>query len=136
MRIKKVSKNQYILRLERGEEIIKTVEDFLKKEKIASGILWGLGAVDFARLAHYRVDKKEYSEESFKEPLEIASLFAVITREGLHPHAVFSDSEMHAFGGHLKEARVAATCEIIVHKGRAKISRKYSEEIGLKLLEI
>lgn len=136
MRIKRVFKNEYLLRLERGEKIVKTVEDFLKREKIASGILWGLGAVDYAKLAHYRVDKKEYSEKEFNEPLEIVNLLATITHEGLHAHIALGNAVMQVFGGHLKEARVAATCEIVVRKWDAEISRKYSEEIGLKLLDI
>lgn len=136
MWIKKINENEYLLRLERGEEIVKTVEDFLKKEKIGSGVLWGLGAVDYARLAHYRVDKKEYSEKELRQPLEIASLVGVITKEGIHSHIVLSDSQMKTYGGHLKEARVAATGEIVVQKGAEKIGRKYSEEIGLNLLEI
>ncbi len=124
------------MRLERGEEIVKTVEGFLKKERIESGMLWGLGAVDYAKLAHYRVDKKEYSEKEFNEPLEIASLSATITKEGIHAHIVLSDSEMRTYGGHLKEAKIAATGEIIIRKGEASISRKHSEEIGLNLLNI
>lgn len=136
MKIKKVSKNEYLLCLERGEEIVKTIEDFLKREKIKSGVLWGLGAVDYAKLAHYRVDKKEYSECEFNEPLEIASLFATITREGLHSHIVLSDSEMKTYAGHLKAARVAATGEIVICKWDKPLAREYSEEIGLKLLHI
>jgi len=136
MKSKKINKNQYLLCLERGEEIVKAIEDFLKKEKIKGGMLWGLGAVDYAKLAHYRVDRKEYSEKELNEPLEIASLSAIITREGIHAHIVLSDSEMHTYGGHLKEAKIAATGEIVIRKGDTSISRKHSEEIGLNLLDI
>lgn len=136
MHFKKINPKEFILRLDRGEEIVKTVEDFLKKEKIYSGYLLGLGAIDFARLAHYRVDQKEYSEEEFNQPFEIVSLFATVTREGIHPHISLSNHSMRVIGGHLKEARVAATCEIIVFKGNVSIGRKFSEEIGLNLLAI
>lgn len=136
MKIKKINKNEYVLRLKRGEEIVKTLDNFLKKKKIESGVLWGLGAMDYARLAHYRVDKKEYTEREFKEPLEIASLVGIITREGIHSHVVLGDKLMHVYAGHLKEGRIAATGEIVIRAGEESITRKHSEEIGLDLLHI
>ncbi len=136
MKYTKVEENLFLLRLERGEEIVESIVTFLQKEKIASGILWGLGAVDYARLAHYRVEHKEYTEREFNEPLEIASLVATITQDKIHSHVVLSDALMHTYGGHLKEAHVAATAEIVICAGKEKITRKFSEKIGLELLNI
>lgn len=43
---------------------------------------------------------------------------------------------MKAIAGHLKEGKIAATCEIILVKLNASIERKHDKFIGLNLLDL
>ena len=43
---------------------------------------------------------------------------------------------MKAIAGHLKEGRIAATCEIVLVKLDVDIKRKYDDVIGLNLLDL
>ena len=54
------SENQYILRLDRGEELISSLKKFCKKEKIGAGFFWGLGSAARMELAYYDLGKKKY----------------------------------------------------------------------------
>ena len=45
--------NTYIVRIDRGEEIVKAVNDICREENITLGSLSGLGAVDSAKLGLY-----------------------------------------------------------------------------------
>lgn len=54
----------------------------------------------------------------------------------LHLHIVLGDEKFQAYGGHLKNAVVSATCEIAIFELDSKIKRKYDDEIGLNLLDI
>lgn len=126
----------YLLRLERGEEIIKTLFDFCQKNEIYSGWFQGLGAVSKAQLALYRLKDKKYFERKLKKPLEIASMFGIISREKLHTHCVLTNQQMKACGGHLVKAVVSATCEVVLHKGEKEIDRVYDKDIGLDLLSL
>lgn len=46
-----------------------------------------------------------------------------------------ADGEGRVFGGHLNRAIVSATCEMIITVSEGRIDRKYSQDIGLNLLE-
>ena len=46
-----------------------------------------------------------------------------------------ADSKGHVFGGHLNSAYVSATCELVIDVAEGRVDRKFSDEIGLNLLE-
>lgn len=131
--------NSYIIRLEKGESIIKELELFCQKENISTAFLSGLGAILSATLAFYNLEKKEYELKKLSETCEIVGLVGNITLvEGkpfVHLHCVLSNNKFECFGGHLKEGTVGATCEIHLTKVGTEIERNLDEKIGLKLLD-
>ena len=133
-------KDTYFVRLDRGEKIIDSVKDFCTKNNIKCGYFSGIGALDEVELAHYIVENKKYTSKVFKQVLEITNLTGNITTMDnevyLHCHITLGDDEMKAISGHLKEGKIAATCEIILVKLDAEINRKHDELIGLNLLDI
>ncbi len=139
MKFKK-TENAYIIRLERGEKIIKSIKNFCTENNIKCGYFLGIGALDEAELAHYIVDNKKYTSKVFKQPLEITNLTGNITSMNndvyLHCHITLGDEHMKAISGHLKEGKIAATCEIILVKLDMEINRKHDDFIGLNLLDI
>lgn len=139
MKFKKV-KDTYFIRLEGGEKIIETLKDFCAKNKIKCGYFFGIGALGEAELAHYIVENKKYTSKIFNQPLEIVNMsgnIAEMNKEAyLHCHITLSDEKMNAFAGHLKEGTISATCEIILVKLNAGISRKYDDFTGLNLLDM
>ena len=135
MKYKRIDEKLFI-RLEKGEEIVSSLETLLEKEGINAGSLQGIGAVSEATLGHYSLKSKEYSEKELNQPLEIVSLQGTITSEKIHPHVCLGNSEMETYGGHLVEATVAATCEVIVDSAAGSLNRYHDEEIGLDLLDI
>lgn len=131
--------NSYVIRLEKGESIIKELELFCQKENISTAFLSGLGAFLSATLAFYNLEKKEYELKNLSETCEIASLVGNVALVGgkpfVHSHCVLSNNKFECFGGHLKIGVVGATCEIHLTKLDTEIERKLDEEIGLKLLD-
>ena len=138
MKSKKI-KDTYFIRLERKEKIIETLKNFCSKNKIKCGYFFGIGALDEVELAHYIVENKKYTSKILKQPLEIVNMNGNITTMNkevyLHCHITLSDEKMNAIAGHLKEGRISATCEIILVKLNASISRKHNDFIGLNLLD-
>jgi len=130
----------YVLRLNKGEEIMETLTRFCVDNKIGSGLFSGIGAVLNAQIGFYHLDKKEYSFKTFEKPLEIISLIGNVSlvdhEPFLHVHVVLSDENYRAYGGHLKEAQVGATCEVYFFETEININRKLDEDIGLKLLDL
>jgi predicted DNA-binding protein with PD1-like motif len=133
-------KNFYILKISRGEEIQRAIEEFSKKEAKNGGFFIGIGAVEEATLAHYSVKNKKYTQKKIKRPLEIASLIGnVCFSEGkiiVHSHAVLADKNLKTFSGHLIEAKVSGTLEIIFFPFTKKIEKIYDKITGLRLIKI
>ncbi len=132
------TENIYILRIDRGEEIVKAVNDLCRKENITLGSLSGLGAVDKAKLGLYSIEKQEYIVNEFEGEYEITSLIGnVTTKDGvpyLHMHMTISDITGAVVGGHLSEARVAVTCEVVIQTAEGTIEREPDPVIGINMM--
>ncbi len=128
----------YIIRLEKGEQIIQAIKDFCKTYTITSAYFNGIGAVQNAELGYYRLDQKEYSWKKFDTAMEVVSLTGNVSQvDGepfLHIHTVLAYENFQTAGGHLKEAVVGATLEIFMQTVDTKLTRFMDDEIGLKLL--
>ena len=131
--------NKYFVRIDRGEEIISSLKNFCEKEKITLAEVKALGAVDDFNVGLFDVETKQYHKNHFQFPAEITSLWGTVTtKDGnfyAHIHMSAGDKDGHVFGGHLNNARVSATCEMIVEVSEGTVERKFSEEIGLNLFE-
>ncbi|HAE61504.1 MAG TPA: DNA-binding protein [Eubacteriaceae bacterium] len=131
--------NKYIIRVDKGEEIITTVKSLCEKEAITLGWINGFGAVNKVELGLFKTVEKEYSVRTIEDDFEITSLMGNIsTKENevyLHMHISLSDIENKAFGGHLNSAYVSATAELVIESMEGKVNRKFSKEIGLNLYD-
>ncbi len=131
----KTTKN-FILRINKGEEVIKTIFNFCQKNKIFSGSFFGIGAADKIELGHYSVAKKQYSNKIFKGEHEVISINGIITDKKIHAHAAIADKKFNTSSGHLAMMNISGACEIHLIAGGKKISRKQDKETGLEILNI
>ena len=132
----KITTKNYILRLNRGEDVIIELTKFCQTNKIFSGSFYGIGACDRAELGSYSVETKKYIKKAFTGEHEIAPLTGIISDKKIHAHAVIGDEEFNAHAGHVNSMRISATCEIHLSAGEEAIYRKHDDETGLELLDI
>lgn len=129
--------SQYIMRIDKGEEVLACLEEMCRKEEIKAGSAVGLGATDRVTVGLFDTASKLYKKRELTGSMEITSLVGNIsTKDGetyLHFHINVCDEENRVMGGHLNECRVSATCEITVTKIDGCVEREMSEEIGLNL---
>ena len=129
--------NQYILRLDKGEEIVGTLQKFCEKERIKAGFIQGIGAVNKAVVGAFNTGTKEFRPTELSGIYEITSLLGNVSEmDGevyLHLHINLADEKCRTFGGHLKSAVISATGELAIETVEGEAGRKYSEEIGLNL---
>ena len=127
----------YVIRMDRGEEIMATLADFCEREGVALASVEAIGAVDHAVVGLYDVGEQVYHKRTFDEPMEIASLLGTVTRKDakpyLHLHAALCDAEMLTHGGHVNELRISATCEMVLRLIPGQVGRKQDPETGLNL---
>lgn len=140
MQFKKIDPITYVIALAPGEEIMEQINTFLVNEKIDNAYFSGIGAVQKAELAHFRVDTKKYSSRQFDEPLEITNITGnAYLFEGkplVHAHATLSDDGFATYGGHLVSAVISAACEITLVKLNTSLKKRVYEDVGLKLLDL
>lgn len=129
----------YVIRLNKGEEVIESLKEICKNENINLAEITGLGASDLVEIGVFNVQTKEYKTKLFEGMFEITSLIGNATRKDgevyLHIHINFGDEDGFVKGGHLVKTRISATSEIILRKIEGNVGRKLSTEIGLNLLD-
>lgn len=128
-----------VARIDKGEEIVASIREICVKEKICLGKVNAIGAVNRARIGLFETGIKKYNSTELTGDFEIVSLSGTVTMmDGepyLHLHINLADSGFKTFGGHLNEAYVSATCELTLHIIKGSVGRRFSEEIGLNLME-
>ena len=131
--------NAYVIRMDRGEEVMATLTSLCEQEGIRLASVAAIGAVDRAVVGLYDVGEKVYHRKEFTEPMELTSLLGTVTEKGgkpyLHLHATFCDANMQAHGGHVNELHISATCEMILRLLPGEVGRRQDEVTGLNLFE-
>ena len=136
MRVMKAGERLFMVRVDRGEEVVVALLTFATEHAVRSAAVTGLGAVERARLAYFDASAKEYLTRDFPEVTELVSLTGNLGlfegRPFLHAHVVLSDREYHCRGGHLVSAIVAVTGEFAIQVGVAPLLRQANPELGIK----
>ena len=128
----------YVIRLDRGEEIVKSLTKLCAAENVQLPCRPGPGPPDRVILGLFDVAKGKFSSAVFEGAYEIASLTGNATRKdgevSLHLHAAIADSTQNALGGHLSEARISATAEIFMTVAEGRVERE-PDGSGLNLMK-
>jgi predicted DNA-binding protein with PD1-like motif len=128
----------WFLRLDRGEDLFSTLEKWAHENKLKSGHLSGIGALQDVELGAYHLDRKEYERKVFPDICELLSLEGNLSfndgKPFFHIHAVLGDHDFKTYGGHLFKATVAVTCEVHFRVFDHDVERKPNQDIGLSLL--
>jgi len=137
MKLKKFG-NKWVVRIDKGEEIVETLKQLCKKNKIKLGSVSGVGGIERVTVGSFKAKTKEYFSQELIGDYEITNLIGNIsTMKGeiyLHLHITISDSNNNAFGGHLNSAIISTTGEIIIGEIEGEIEREFNEEVKLNLL--
>lgn len=129
----------WLLRIDRGEEVVATLARFCREKGIRLATVSGLGATDRAAIGLFRAGAKEYVRREVAGDHEITSLTGNVSRLAgevyLHLHATLSDESFRAIGGHLDSAVVSGTCELAIVVLEGEAEREFSPEVGLNLFK-
>lgn len=129
--------NRHLIRINRGEEIVESLTNYIQANNITAGAISGIGAASQITLRYYSLEDKQYHSRDFTGEFEIASLSGNVSlldeKPWPHLHIVLGDTNYQCFGGHLEAATVGVTCEVIIDTLPTTIERELDEETGLKL---
>jgi len=125
--------------LETGEAVMESLQRFAEAERLTAAQITGIGAFSEAELRYFDWERKEYLPIPVKEQVEVASLIGdiAVSPEGkpaLHVHLVVGRRDGTALAGHLGEARVRPTLELIVTEAPAHLQKRVDRDSGLALI--
>jgi len=123
-----------------GDEAVSGLLRFAEEKQLGGSHFTAIGGLQDAVLGYFQIDKKDYKRIAVKEQVEVLSLIGDITLEDgqpkLHAHVVVGTSSGEARGGHLIEAHVRPTLEVILTESPQHLRREYNEDAGLALIRI
>jgi len=130
----------YVVRLDPGDKIVASLEALCRRDQVGMAVFEGIGAVSEAVVGHFDPGSDDVATLSILEPCEIVSLQGNVTvRDGrpfVHAHIALADRRFGVRGGHLKEAVVSATAEIVLTRYFEEIGRRKVEATGVEILDL
>jgi predicted DNA-binding protein with PD1-like motif len=123
-----------------GEEAMAGLREFARAADLAGSHFTAIGAFSDAVLGFFDLGAKDYLRIPVREQVEVLSLLGNVARHQgrpqVHAHAVVGKRDGTAHGGHLLEAHVRPTLEVIVAESPRHLERRTDERTGLPLLKI
>jgi predicted DNA-binding protein with PD1-like motif len=124
---------------ETGEEAMAGLREFARGANLAGSHFTAIGAFSDVMLGFFDPDAKRYVTNPIQEQVEVLSLLGNVAqhqgRPKVHAHVVVGRRDGTAHGGHLLEAHVRPTLEVIVVESPKHLERASDEATGLALLK-
>src|SRR5438105_6827250 len=130
----------FALVFDTGDEVMAGLLDFAKQHQFGGSHFTAIGAFSDVVLGYFDLEKKDYQRIPLREQVEVLSLVGDVTLDQgepkVHAHVVVSKSDGTAHGGHLIEAHVRPTLEVIVVESPGHLRRKTDQQTGLALIDL
>lgn len=128
----------YALIFETGDEAMAGLTGFARENKLSAARFTAIGAFRDVVLGYFDWEKKEYKKIPVGEQVEVLSLIGDVALEDgepkVHAHVVVGRSDGSTCGGHLVEAHVRPTLEVILNESPAHLRKQIDKESGLALI--
>ena len=130
----------FVLIFETGDEVASGLLDFARNHHLDSSHFTALGAFSDVVVGYFDWAKKEYKRISLPEQVEVLALVGDIAlNQGeptVHAHVVVGKADGTAHGGHLLEAHVRPTLEVVLVESAQHLQRQSDPASGLALIRL
>ena len=128
----------YAIVLDTGDEVVGALGQFVREQEVEAASVTAIGAFRRAILGYFQWETKQYKQISVEEQVEVLSLIGdvAVADQGptLHLHAVLGKADGSVVGGHLLEAHVRPTLEVILIQPPSYLRKRKDPETGLALI--
>ncbi len=125
--------------MEIGDEPMSALQKFAQEQEIAAAHFTAIGAFERVTLAYFDWQEKKYREIPLDEQVEVLTMAGDIAlKDGkpkIHAHVVVGRSDGTTRGGHLKQATVRPTLEVMLSQSPAHLRRRFDPVSGLALID-
>lgn len=126
--------------LERGDEVMATLQRFAVEHSLTASRITAIGAFESAVLGYFNWESKAYERIPVDEQVEVLSLIGDIALDAgqpkVHAHVVLGKRNGSTVGGHLLQATVRPTLELMLEEPPAYLRRVCDPVSGIALIDI
>jgi uncharacterized protein len=131
----------FVLVFETNDELAHALKVFASDQRLASASFKAIGALSSVSLGWLNWETKKYeSSVSLHEQVELLSLIGDIAlKDGepqVHAHALVGKRDGTAHGGHLLQAHVRPTCELVLTESPAHLKKEFDPAAGTALIKL
>ena len=123
-----------------GDEVMSGLQAFAERNGLVAAHMTAIGAFSDVTLGFFDRQHKDYLKNRFQEQVEVVSLVGDVSlyqgKPKIHAHVVVANRDATAYGGHLIEARVWPTLEVIVVESPRALRRTWDPDVGLPLIDL
>ena len=125
---------------DKGDEFMAGLQAFAREQSLTASHFTAIGAFSDAMLGFFERERKDYKRIPVGEQVEVLSLVGDIALKNgepkIHAHVVLGRSDGAALGGHVLEAHVWPTLEVVVEESPRHLQRIEDDETGLPLISL
>lgn len=130
----------HVLVFDKGDEVMENLTAFAAERELTAGHFTAIGAFRDVTLGFLDPETKDYEPIHVDEQVEALSLVGDVSLEDgeplVHAHVVVGKRDGRAYGGHLLEAHVWPTLEVVLTESPAHLRRRLDAETGLPLIAL
>lgn len=124
-----------------GDEVVAPLQRFAADHGLTASRISAIGAFERATLGYFDWQRKDYERIEVGEQVEVLSLLGDVAldesgKPKVHIHAVLGRRDGSTVGGHLLEAKVRPTLELLLVESPNYLKRVHDPQSGLPLIRI
>jgi predicted DNA-binding protein with PD1-like motif len=129
----------WALIFDKGDEPVAGLTAFAKAQKLGAAHFTAIGAFSDVTLGYFDRAKRDYKKIPLHEQVEVLSLIGDVALDKgepkIHAHVVVGRADGEARGGHLLEAHVWPTLEVVLVESPRHLRKRHDPETGLALID-
>ncbi len=130
---------EYAVIFSKGDEAFSGLRDFAEKYHITSAHFTAIGALNGATLAWFDPKRKMYKKIPIEGQVEVISMIGDIAlyqgKPVVHTHVMVGTSDGTTRGGHVLDAYVSPTLEVMVTVDSIAMQKRFDPETDLTLID-
>jgi predicted DNA-binding protein with PD1-like motif len=130
----------YAVVFETGDEVARGLAAFAQARQLRASHFTAIGAFQDVTLGYFDWNKKDYERIPIREQVEVLSMMGDIALDRgtpkVHAHVIVGKSDGTAHGGHLLEAHVRPTLEVIITESAGELRKSYDPLSKLDLIKV
>jgi uncharacterized protein len=126
---------------DKGDEVVATLQRFASENKLTASRFSAIGALEGAVLGYFDWERKDYDRIEVTEQVEVLSLNGDVALDAdgqpkVHAHTVLGRRDGSTVGGHVLEARVRPTLEVLLVESPSHLRKRCDPDSGLALIDL